>query len=76
MKAGANVAVLRRAEAEDMVKDLETAIHNVISLLDGASDMDKVRGADTLVLLQTKRNILEGEIASADRAAAREAGAS
>jgi hypothetical protein len=63
----ANLRVLRRCEAVQMVTDLRTATENVISLLAESSDVDKVLGAETLVLLQTKRNILESEILWAER---------
>lgn len=66
-RANANLRVLRRVEAVQMVTDLSTAIENVISLLDEVSDSGKVLGADTLVLLQTKRNVLQVEMGWAER---------
>lgn len=62
--------VLPRNEAQQMVTDLGTVMHNVIMLAAEASDIDKTAALDTLVMLATKRNILESEIAWTDREAA------
>ena len=67
MSQNANLRVLRRCEAQQMVTDLNLVIDNIISLLADASDVDKVLGAETLVLVHTKRNVLEGEISWAER---------
>jgi hypothetical protein len=61
---------LARAEALQMVTDLGTAIGNVISLAAEMSDTDKVFAMDTVILLHTKRSVLEGELRYSDCAAA------
>lgn len=55
--------VLHRNEALQMVTDLGDCIENVINIADGAEDHTKILALDTLVLLQTKRQILQCEIA-------------
>jgi hypothetical protein len=62
--------VLARNEAQQMATDIGQAIGNLIGLAAEMTDTDKVFALDTLVLLQIKRNILEGEIAWTDREAA------
>lgn len=59
MNATTNPPVLPRSEAMQMATDLGTAIHNIISLAEQGDDTDKVLALDTLVLLQTKRNVLD-----------------
>jgi hypothetical protein len=57
--------VLARNEAQQMVTDLGDAIEKVIMMTADADDTTKVMALDTLSLLQTKRNILQGELAQA-----------
>jgi len=62
--------VLHRNEAAQMVTDLAFAIERIIMIAADADDPTKVCALDTAVLLQTKKNIIESEIAWADREAA------
>ncbi len=62
----AHQRVLHRNEAQQMVSDLGDAIENVIMLAGEMTDTDKVLAVDTLIILQTKRNILQGEISYTD----------
>jgi hypothetical protein len=61
--------VLPRSAAMQMVEDLGTAIHNIVSLAEQSSDSDKVLAMNTLLLLQTKRNVLESEVMWSNEAA-------
>ncbi len=62
----AHQRVLQRNEAQQMATDLGDAIENVIMLAGEMTDTDKVLAVDTLIILQSKRNILQGELAYSD----------
>jgi len=62
--------VLARNEAQQMVSDLGTAIENVIGLAAEMSDTDKVFAMDTIILLNTKRSVLQGGLRYTDYPAA------
>lgn len=62
--------VLHRNEAVQMALDLGTTIERLIALGAEMSDTDKICLFDQLVTLQTKKNILEGEVTYSDARAA------
>jgi hypothetical protein len=56
--------VLRRGEAEEMVSDLGEVMEAIImACADVDDEGSKARAFDALVKIQTKRNILESELA-------------
>jgi hypothetical protein len=69
-----NAGILSRGEAVQMVTDLNTVIDKIISIAADAPDLDKVVALEALAIVKCKRDILEGEIAEADREAAKGGG--
>jgi len=54
--------VLHRNEAQQMDLDLGDVIEKLIMLAGEMDDTDKVIAVDAMIIVQSKRNILQGEL--------------